>query len=145
MSAVEIYPMPSFPVLEVADPAASAAWYRDALGFTHVFTMGPAERPTLVHLRWTRFADLLLRQGAAHDAPKGRGVVLNFAVFEGGVDAVAERAARHGARIVTPPGNRPWNARDFTVEDPDGFRLTFTMGPVDPGPGIDEVAARAGG
>jgi hypothetical protein len=31
---------------------------------------------------------------------------------------------------VAEPGDRPWNARDFTVADPDGFALTFTMGPL---------------
>ncbi len=136
----DIYPMPSFPVLEVADPARSASWYQDALGFQDVFTMAdPAGLVSLSHLRWARYADLLLRPGSASDtAEKGRGVTLTFAVTDGTVDAVAERARQHGARVLSEPEDKPWNARECTVADPDGFRLTFTQGPLKP-LGFEEV------
>ena len=120
----EFYPMPSFPALSVKDADASSRWYRTALGFQHVFTM-----PGLVHLRWAKYADLLLRAGAPIAGAKGLGVTLNYAVADG-LDALAERARNAGAIFVAEPGDRPWNARDFTVADPDGFALTFTMGPL---------------
>jgi len=47
-----------------------------------------------------------------------------------GLDALAERARKAGAVFVSEPGDRPWNARDFTIADPDGFALTFTVGPL---------------
>ena len=134
-AAPDIYPMPSFPVLEVADPARSASWYQDALGFQDVFTMAGADGlVSLSHLRWTRYADLLLRPDSdpSDATEKGRGVTLTFAVTDGTVDAVAERARQHGARIVSEPEDKPWNARECTVADPDGFRLTFTQGPLKP-------------
>ncbi len=57
----EIYPMPSFPVLNAADLAASSRWYQEALGFQHIFTMsGLRGVPLLVHLRWIKYGDLLL-------------------------------------------------------------------------------------
>ena len=57
----EIYPMPAFPILNASDLAASARWYQEALGFRHVFTMrGPGGQPLLVHLRWVKYADVLL-------------------------------------------------------------------------------------
>ena len=60
--ATEIYPMPMFPTLSVRDAAASARWY-EALGFEHVFAMPDAAgRPQLVHLRWTKYTDVLLRE-----------------------------------------------------------------------------------
>jgi uncharacterized glyoxalase superfamily protein PhnB len=144
----DIYPMPSFPTLAAKDVAASAAWYQQALGFTHVFTMqGPGGAPALVHLRWAKYADLLLRgeADAADDRPKGLGISLSFSVFEGRVDDIADRARSHGARLLRGPGNRPWNARDFSVADPDGFVLTFTQGPVDPGLGMDRIIERGRG
>ena len=149
-AAPEIYPMPSFPTLTVADVAASARWYQDVLGFQHVFTIpGPGGAPLLAHLRWAKYADVLLRgvmPGAAPPAgAKGVGITLSFAVFEGRVDDIAERARRHGAALVSEPKNQPWNARDFSIADPDGFVLTFTQGPVEPGIGMDQIIARSTG
>lgn len=138
----EVYPMPSFPTLIVRDLEASAHWYQEVLGFTHVFTLpGPNGKPVLVHLRWIKYGDLLLRKptGLPDDRPKGVGISLSFAVFEGRVDDVAERALRFGAQLETEPQNQPWNARDFSIRDPDGFLLTFTQGPVEPGLGMDSI------
>src|SRR3954453_15042876 len=75
----EIYPMPAFPILNTTDLAASARWYQEALGFRHVFTMtGPGGMPLLVHLRWVKYADLLLVTRPAAPGPQGQGVVLSF-------------------------------------------------------------------
>ena len=117
----EFYPMPSFPTLAVRDLAASMRWYEDVLGFQTVFVMpGPGGGPALAHLRWARYADLMLRpDGALATGGKGVGVMLTFAVPEG-LDALAERARTHGATILREPGDRPWNARDFALADPDG-------------------------
>lgn len=144
----EFYPMPSFATLTVRDLAASARWYQEALGFQNVFTMpGPGGAPILAHLRWAKYADLLLRasRGPADPAFKGVGITLSFAVFTGRVDDVAERARRYGAPLLSEPTNQPWNARDFSIQDPDGFVLTFTQGPVEPGLSMDRVIERAKG
>lgn len=128
--AAEIYPMPSFVTLQTADTATSSRWYQDVLGFEHVFTMGSPDQPMMTHLRWTKYADVLLVPGAP-EGIRGAGVTLTFAVTDGTVDALADRARARGAVLMTEPGNRPWNARDFSVADPEGYRLTFTWGPVD--------------
>lgn len=142
----EIYPMPSFPTLAVEDVLKSSSWYQEALGFSHVFTMpGPGGAPALAHLRWAKYADLLLRTGAQTHAPKGVGVALNFALLGGSVDslnALAERARSRGAVFINEPGDRPWNARDFTVADPDGFQLTFTFGPLNRDLSLEAVAGK---
>jgi len=126
--AVEIYPMASFPTLMVSDVQASARWYCEALGFTHVFTMpGPDGIPTLVHLRWVKYADLLLfpdRDQALASQPKGIGVALNYSTAD--VQQLARRARQHGARIIEGPVNRPWNTCELVLLDPDGYRLVFT-------------------
>jgi uncharacterized glyoxalase superfamily protein PhnB len=100
----------------------------------------------LVHLRWIKFADLLLRrQLGSIEQPKGLGISLSFSVFEGGVDAIADRAREQGAKLESEPKNQPWNARDFSLRDPDGFLLTFTQGPVDPGLGMDQIIRKSTG
>ena len=139
----EFYPMPSFPTLAVRDLGASSRWYQEALGFSHVFTMpGPGGGAGLVHLRWAKYADLLLRASPPIDGKKGIGITLNYAVTDGALDALAGRARKHGATFVQEPGDRPWNARDFTVADPDGFALTFTMGPLKRDLTMDALAGR---
>ena len=132
----EIYPMPSFPMLATTDLARSALWYQDVLGFQDVFTFRMADgRPVLSHLRWRKYADVLLTAERAPAAsPKGAGITLFFAMpdEEPLVDGLAERAAALGATIVAGPADTPWNARDVTLLDPDGYRLTFTGAQVGP-------------
>ena len=121
----EIYPMPSFPMLSVAALDRSIAWYLD-LGFADVFT-GRAHdgTPFISHVRWCAFADLLLVPARERVAePRGAGIRLCLASTS--ADEVAARAAELGATIVEPPTDRPWNAREVTLADPDGYRLTFT-------------------
>ena len=142
----EIYPMPSFPILTVEDIDASAQWYQAVLGFQHIFTIPGPGGPMLVHLRWTKYADLLLRrQQASIEQAKGIGISLSFAVFDGRVDDIADRARAAGAQLVSEPRNQPWNARDFSLRDPDGFLLTFTQGPVEPNLGMDQIIRRGTG
>jgi catechol 2,3-dioxygenase-like lactoylglutathione lyase family enzyme len=146
----EIYAMPSFPMLIVGDLAASTRFYQDALQFIHIFTMpGPDGQPALVHLRWVKYADLLLtrsRDGRPVPEPRGAGVSLNFNLFdrfECNIDALADSARQYGAD-VTGPVARPWNVREVTVLDPDGYRLIFSV-PINVGLGFDQVNERARG
>ena len=143
-SEIEIYPMPSFLTLAVSDLRASAAWYCEAAGFTQVFSMpGPGDVPSLVHLRWVKYADLLLfpeREGFSQ--PRGLGVGLNYSSAD--VDELARRLREHNARILEGPVDRPWNVRELVVLDPDGYRLVFN-GPI-PGAELrsfDEIVADA--
>lgn len=141
----EFYPMPSFPMLMVRNLEASSRWYQEALGFAHVFTMpGPGGAPGLVHLRWAKYADLLLRASPPVAERKGVGIALNYSLSLPALDALAERARKAGASFIQEPGDRPWNARDFTLADPDGFALTFTVGPLKQNMTMDELLAKSG-
>jgi catechol 2,3-dioxygenase-like lactoylglutathione lyase family enzyme len=129
----EIYPMPSFVNLIVSDLDASSRFYQEALGFKHIFTTpGPGDKPALVHLRWMKYADLLLSlpgDGKEIPEPRGAGVSLSFQMldrFEGKVDLLADQAKAHGADIMSGPLDQPWNVREVTILDPDGYRLVFT-------------------
>jgi uncharacterized glyoxalase superfamily protein PhnB len=129
----EIYPMPSFSTLVAKDVEVSSSFYQNVLGFKHIFTMpGPDGKPSLVHVRWVKYADVVLtkpRDGKELPEPKGLGVSLNFNMFEhfnGDMDAFAKHARENGAS-VTGPVDQPWNVREVTVLDPDGYKLIFTM------------------
>ena len=145
----EIYPMPSFPVLIAHDLEASSKWYQDVLGFKHIFTMpSPGGQPALVHLRWVKYADLLIakpRDGKDLTEPRGVGISLNFSMFDrfnGDIDAFAKQAKENGANIVSGPLNQPWNVREVTFLDPDGYKLIFTV-PLNTNLGFDKVIERA--
>lgn len=145
MSTPEIYPMPSFPTLSVTDLKVSTQWYRDILAFELIFEMpGSTGVPILSHLRWSKYADLLL---LPDDNPsgerKGVGITLNFAMGDKSIDDFAENVVAKGISEYAGPKDQPWNARDFTVLDPDGYSLTFTQ-PINTRLAIDEVVKHAG-
>lgn len=145
----EIYPMPFFVNLIVTDLDVSSKFYQEVLGFRHVFTMpGPGGKAMLVHLRWSKYADLLLsapRDGKAIPEPRGAGVALSFQMlerFDGSVDALADQAKAGGVNIASGPLDRPWNVRELTILDPDGYQLVFTA-PLNANLDFDEVLKRA--
>ena len=70
----EFYPMPSFVTLTVADLQASTEWYQRVLGFRLVFSMpGPGGGIILTHLRFSKYADLLLVASREPVPPRGAG------------------------------------------------------------------------
>ena len=137
---LEFYPMPSFPTLAVRDLTASSRWYQQVLGFQLVFEMpGPSDAPVLVHLRWARYADVLLVSDTSQSsATRGAGVTLNFAMTQTSVDNFAAEVGNKGATIISGPVDQPWNAREVTLLDADGYRLTFTQ-PLDKQMSMEEV------
>jgi uncharacterized glyoxalase superfamily protein PhnB len=60
--------------------------------------------------------------------------------FNGDMDAFARHARENGAN-VTGPIDQPWNVREVTVLDPDGFKLIFTM-PINLNLSFEEVIER---
>src|SRR3974377_1912121 len=107
-------------MLVLRDLGASADFYQDGLGFKHIFSMpGPGGQPALVHLRWVKYADLLIaspRDGKELRGPKGVGITLNFNLldrFDGNIDAFAEHAREKGADVMGPV-TQPWNVREVT-------------------------------
>lgn len=137
---IEFYPMPSFPTLAVRDLTASSRWYQQVLGFRLVFEMpGPNAAPVLIHLRWAKYADLLLVSDTTQtSAPKGVGVTLTYAMAQDSVDDFAAEIRSKGAHIISGPVDQPWNAREVTLLDQDGYRLTFT-GPIDKQMSMEDV------
>jgi uncharacterized glyoxalase superfamily protein PhnB len=105
----------------VNDVLESVAHYRDLLGFAVVFTYGEP-----VFYGGVERDDVMIHFQAAHRTKRtaGHGAV-NVFVTE--VDALHAELQSRGARILQPPGDRPYGMRDFDVDDLDGNRLTFGM------------------
>jgi catechol 2,3-dioxygenase-like lactoylglutathione lyase family enzyme len=130
----DFYPMPLFVNLEVTNLDRSAEWYQQALGFREVYRI-----PGLVHLRRARYQDLLLIPSAPGglDSPGG-GVVIQLQAGELSVDEIADAARQAGSAEVVGPLEQPWNVREVTIHDPDGYRLRFSE-PIDTNLSFNEV------
>lgn len=122
----DIYPMPSFPKLAVADLAATVAWFTGALDFIDLFTMPGPNGPVLVHLRRWRYQDILVVPTEGPVAPLGPRIQLTFAAEFEELEALAARARSYGGGTVEGPTDTPWNARDLTVTSDDGVTVVFT-------------------
>lgn len=130
----DFYPMPMFVNLEVLNLELSAEWYLQALGFRVVYRV-----PGLVHLRRDRYQDVLLflSESEGMDSP-GRGIVIQLQAGKVSVDEIAEKTQQTTTKSVEGPFDRPWNVREVTVQDPDGYRLRFSE-PIDTNLSFNEV------
>ena len=111
----------AIPVLPVADVPKAVAFYRDRLGFTKLFDLGPyagiRRGPIEIHLN-------------GHGAPGP--VAMRVAVR--GVDALYEELEKQ--RVIHPNEpleTKPFGMRQFSVLDADGNTITFAEPVSQPG------------
>lgn len=114
------------PSFTVNDLGRSLAWYRDVLGLA-------------VDERWERDGKLMgvsLSAGGVtfmigqddwkkgRDRKKGEGFRIYCETTQN-VDALAKGIEARGGRLDQQPADQPWGSRDFSLTDPDGFKLTI--------------------
>jgi uncharacterized glyoxalase superfamily protein PhnB len=114
------------PSLTVGDIQNSLAWYRDVLGFG-------------VEERWEqdgKLAGVMVRAGdvrfmlgqddwkKGRDRKKGEGFRL-YCETKQNIDALAEKVKARGGTLDQEPHDEPWGVRDFSLTDPDGFKITI--------------------
>lgn len=114
------------PSFTADDLGKSIAWYRDVLGF-------------VVGERWEREGKLVgceLRAGGVslmlgqddwqkgRDRRKGEGFRLYCGTTQN-VDALAAGIKARGGELDSEPADQPWGSRDFSLTDPDGFKITI--------------------
>jgi uncharacterized glyoxalase superfamily protein PhnB len=114
------------PGITANDLEKSLAWYRDVVGFA-------------VEERWEqegKLAGVSLRAGSVtfmlgqddwkkgRDRKKGEGFRLYCSTTQD-VDALAARIVARGGTLDQEPRDQPWGRRDFSLTDPDGFKITI--------------------
>jgi uncharacterized glyoxalase superfamily protein PhnB len=114
------------PGFTVNDLDKSLSWYRDVLGFA-------------VDERWEQDGKLMgvsLKAGGVtfmigqddwkkgRDRKKGEGFRLYCSTTQD-VDALAKGIQARGGKLDQEPRDQPWGTRDFSLTDPDGFKLTI--------------------
>jgi uncharacterized glyoxalase superfamily protein PhnB len=114
------------PSFTVNDLEKSIAFYTGVLGFA-------------VDERWERDGKLMgvsLQAGKVtwmigqddwqkgRDRRKGEGFRLYCTTTEN-VDALARKIKSKGGKLDSEPADQPWGSRDFSLTDPDGFKITI--------------------
>ncbi|HEV2573500.1 VOC family protein [Methylocella sp. CPCC 101449] len=132
------------------DPDRLAAFYADLFGFPEIEAhRSPIYRCLDAHgvelgFNAPQAYDLL---GIADRAGEGRAPVRAYFTIEVGdaavVDATAAQVTESGGRIVKPPYDTYYNARQAVLEDPEGniFRVNHRVGPRTPWTEIEKSGA----
>jgi len=116
------------PILAVKDVDASLAFYTEKLGFEKLFVMeGPGGKNTFAFVSMGYLAQIGLNAKPA-PAPVGNGVV--FMIYppeEVNLDKLYADVQSRGVAIEQPLREEYWGDRTFSVKDPDGYCLTFSV------------------
>jgi len=118
------------PNLVVADLDRSLAFYRDVLGFTLVTTV-PDQAPFA--FAWLRrdTVSVFLNSEASAAKKTSAGTNMLFIDVEApdrasGVDGLFASVGGR-APLVMPLTDQFYGMREFTIEDPDGYAITFAQ------------------
>jgi len=110
------------PQLVVEDLARSIAFYR-TLGFTFgepwggFYAIGRVDGLEL-HIKKAPRSEAVRRHEREHEH-------LDAAAGVDGIEAFYERCIAKGVRIIKPLAATAWGTKDFYVEDPDGYVVSF--------------------
>ncbi len=113
------------PMLKTSDIEATALFYTDLLGF-ELDGMWPEESPTLCFLDRDS-THLVFDTGAdwdSHGSPPTLTGQLSIEVDD--VDGLFERV-RGRVEIVWGPEDYHYGRREFSIRDPNGYRLVFSQ------------------
>lgn len=105
--------------IRVEDFERSLAYYTEKLGFS-LYRIDRKGKVAVVKLGKAFFL-IMEQKGIAEK--KGVGFFFRFTVSD--VDRYYQDIVKRGAKTLGPPEMRPWGAKRFYAEDPDGFKLQF--------------------
>jgi uncharacterized glyoxalase superfamily protein PhnB len=129
------------PVLVYEDVPEAVEWLCDTFGFRerlrigeHRVQLGVGEDGAVV-VTERRVAETIGGGDPVVLRPPRRGEVSHTVMVRvEDVDAHFEHARRNGARILQQPASHPYGERQYTVEDIEGHRWTFTQSIADVAP-----------
>lgn len=109
------------PILPVEDVEATLAYYESALGAINVWKWGdpPDYAGCQLGSVWLHFSL------AADLCQRTRGISMFLNVLH--IDELYERHQHLNATIISPLEPKPWNTREYTVEDCNGVLLRFSQ------------------
>ena len=121
----------SVPVIATADVQATMSYYSDVLGFRELFSYGSPlvyagmqrDGAQIYISQDEKLADLIAQQDLHPE----------IFLWAEDVDAWFTQHQRSGAKIVEEISDRPWDARQYVIEDPNGYFIKVAQP-------IDEIA-----
>src|SRR5215813_13233764 len=116
------------PSFTVNDLDKSVAWYRDVLGFGVEEMWKDDGKVVGVSLRAGDVSFMIGQDDwkKGRDRKKGEGFRI-FCTTRRNVDDIAKRIKSKGGQLDHEPQDQPWGMRDFSVTDPDGFKITIAQ------------------
>jgi uncharacterized glyoxalase superfamily protein PhnB len=115
------------PSFTVHDYPASLAWYRDILGFHVVEEWKRDGKVVGAELRAGTVALMIGQDDFAkgRDRRKGEGFRI-YCTTRQKIDQLASEIKARGGVLASEPADTPWGSREFSVVDPDGFKITVS-------------------
>ncbi len=116
------------PILIYEDVAGAIAWLCGAFGFKERLRV-PSQKGGVSHaqLAVAEGALMLGQRGGFFRPPEPGQVTQYVAIHVEDVDVHFERARQFGARLLSAPEDMPFGERQYTAEDPEGHRWTFSQ------------------
>lgn len=115
-----------FPCIKYADAPAAIDWLEKAFGFAPKLVV-PGDTGTIMHAELRGGAGIVMCGSAADPEPGNPWAGAPFGIYVrvDDVDAHHARAKAAGAEIVSPPTDKPYGARDYSVRDLEGRLWSF--------------------
>ena len=115
------------PTLAVRNMKEAISFYRNALGFEMGMAFPDADNPEYADLSKDGMVLMFIpaeNVGIGNDEKLGVGVNL-YMEIDGDIDQYYDGLKNRGVQIAVDIKDEPFGIRDFTVEDVDGYKLTF--------------------
>ena len=116
-------------MLAVRDMRETIEFYKNSLGFKVGLCFPDANNPEYADLSKDGMALMLIPAknfGIGDSEKLGTGVNL-YMLIDGDIDEYYEELKKKGIKIVADIKDEPYGIRDFTVEDINGYLLTFNQ------------------
>jgi uncharacterized glyoxalase superfamily protein PhnB len=117
------------PTLAVRNMKQAIQFYRDSLGFKMGMVFPDADNPEYADLSKDGMVLMLIpARSVAIGAKEKLGIGVNlYMQIDGNIDEYCNEVTNKGAKVVVDIKDEPFGIRDFTVEDIDGYKLTFNQ------------------
>jgi uncharacterized glyoxalase superfamily protein PhnB len=116
------------PVIAAVDVRSTMSWYIDVLGFAEHFVFGEPpvyagiqRESALIYISRDEELATTIRDSRRHP---------EVFLWVQEIDKVFAEHKRRGAKILEEIADRPWDARQYVIEDPNGYHIKVAE-PVD--------------
>jgi uncharacterized glyoxalase superfamily protein PhnB len=117
------------PMLAVRNMKQTIQFYRDSLGFQMGMAFPDADNPEYADLSKDGMVIMLVpAKNIGIDDKEKLGIGVNlYMQIDGDIDGYYNELKNKGIKVIVDIKDEPFGIRDFTVEDINGYKLTFNQ------------------